>query len=110
MNATVNIKSLHALNIFANNLKMRQQEAARRYAGFDKSDPFAYNRAMSHAAFGLCSTRTDTEGSKQVTKSTMYDADTFPVTRAPDERWAPLQALKAVKEVQGTQYRNVVRP
>ena len=32
----------------------RMSEGAKNYALADKSDPFAYNRAMSHIAFGLC--------------------------------------------------------
>jgi hypothetical protein len=32
----------------------RMQAGAKNYALADKSDPFAYNRAMSHIAFGLC--------------------------------------------------------
>lgn len=32
----------------------RSVEAARRYAGAEKSDPFAFSRAMAHIRQGLC--------------------------------------------------------
>lgn len=101
--------SNQGLNIFAQALRMRQEEAARRYASADKSDPFAFSRAMSHARFGLCGTRRHPETKETV--SCMYDADTYPARREVDPRWAPLQKLNpGLTKVDGTQFKNVVRP
>ncbi len=41
------------VNPFHSTLHSRRQQAARRYSNFDKSDPFAYNRAMSHITNGI---------------------------------------------------------
>lgn len=56
------------------NVHHTQIEAARRYAAADKSDPFAFNRAMTHLKNGLASF--DSKGSP-----CGYDATEINVTR-----------------------------
>lgn len=110
-NSKMQFATAAAINIFDNELKMRRSEAARRYAAADKSDPFAYSRAMSHNSSGLCSTRTEMVNGHAKAISCHYDADTFPDNHEVDERWAPLLALRPQqRRVQGTSYRAVVRP
>ncbi len=108
------ISSAMAINIFANDLKMRRAEAARRYAAADRSDPFAFSRAMSHHSFGLCGSIVVKENGKSVAKSGHYDADTFPCRREIDPRLLPLMAHplanKQMRLVDGTQFKSVVRP
>lgn len=54
--------------------RQRQIEGAKRYASAMKSDPFAFNRAMSHINNGVCSL-TDKGHDAH------YDAMISPVTR-----------------------------
>jgi hypothetical protein len=72
----------------------RRIEAAKRYAQADRSDPFAYARAMTHISNGIAAHFTG-QG-----KESFYDADKAQETRKlPDGR-----------EYQATIYKNVVRP
>lgn len=74
--------------------RMRQVEAAKRYAASDRSDPFAYARAMTHLQNGICRTPDSQH------QAAIYDAEPFEETRVlPDGR-----------EYHATVYRNVVRP
>lgn len=99
-------------NIFHTSLQGRREEAARRYAGANKSDPHAFNRAMCHSANGVVSFRTVKLNGKEQEQHCQYDADTFPGTRDLDPRWAPLNKLRErpMNEVGVTIYKNVCRP
>lgn len=44
-------------------LEQRMYTGARRYAAFNKSDPFALARAFSHIRFGLCKPLVLSDGS-----------------------------------------------
>jgi len=68
-------------------------DAARRFAAADKSDPFAYGRAMAHLRSGLAGY--DARGN-----SCFYDAEEATETRK----------LPDGTEYQARVYRNVVRP
>lgn len=73
-------------------------EQARLYALADKSDPFAYNRAMSHLASGISTTFRGY--GQDADKEAFYSAEEATETRLlPDGR-----------EYQATVYRNMVRP
>lgn len=48
----------------------RMIEGARKYAKADRSDPFAFNRAMTHIANGIC-------GFNQNGQDAFYDAEEF---------------------------------
>lgn len=97
-------------NAFRSALVDRRREAAIRHSRFDKSDPFVFNRAMSHIYNGIVDFRTVKEGGKDRTVHCLYDADTYPARVAVDERWASIAHLGTIKEVNSTSYRNVCRP
>lgn len=97
-------------NVFKQALYERRREAAIRYSRTDKSDPFAFSRAVSHINGGVVSTRTDRINGKAVETHCLYDADTYPATNDIDPRWAPIAHLGTIKQVQGTSYRNICRP
>ena len=52
-------------------LYQRMREGARNYASFDRSDPFALQRALSHIASGVC------EPHAESGKDCHYDAEVF---------------------------------
>jgi len=97
-------------NIFSTSLTLRRTSEARRYAATDKSDPFAFSRAMSHVTSGIVGPRTDKVGNRTVTVDCPYDADTFAGVREPDPRWDAIKHLGTIKQVPCTVFRNVVRP
>lgn len=84
--------------------------AAIRYSRFDKSDPFAFSRAMTHIQNGVVGPRTIKEGGKEKEQQCLYDADTYPAKVAVDERWATLSNRGHIRDVNSTSYRNVCRP
>lgn len=73
--------------------KQQMIEAAKRYAAADKSDPFAFARAMTHLGNGL-------SGMSQRGEDQFYDADEFR-----EERFLPDGRAYHV-----TAYRNLRRP
>lgn len=75
------------------NHKTRLIEAAKRYAAADRSDPFAFNRAMAHLSNGVCT------GDKN-----HYDAELHHELRS-------IEMPNGHKlEWQAEVYRNLVRP
>lgn len=99
-------------NVFHSTLQSRQEQAARRHANFDKSDPHTYNRAVSHIHNGVVGFRSAKVHGKDAEVHALYDADTFPGTRDVDPRWEPLRTLSSgrVREVPVTVYKNVCKP
>lgn len=110
------LRGLFMLNTFNQALTDRRREASIRFSRTDKSDPFTFNRAMSHIHSGVVGFRQDKINGKSVVTHCLYDADTFPSTHDIDPRWEPLRKLQAAKgwrvtsTVNGTAYRNVCRP
>lgn len=97
------MKNVFYLSVFA-----RRTQGARRFADANKSDPYAFNRAMTHIRNGICEPFVN-EDKKLV--QAIYDADTYPTTQPIDERWAPLLKLRpGTTTMQTTAFRNVQRP
>lgn len=78
--------------------KQRMVEGAVRYAAGDKSDPFAFNRALAHIRSGLCGI--DKDG-----RDAFYDA-----TPAMETRCVPTMAHPEGEEYQVEVMRNMKRP
>jgi len=74
-------------------IRLRQIEGAKRYADADRSDPFAFSRAMTHIRAGI--TRPNNDG-----QAAEYDAEPFS-----EQRRTPTG-----ESYTATVYRNVVRP
>lgn len=99
-------------NVFSTSLKDRRIQAARRYSSFDKSDPHAFNRAVSHINNGIVGFRTAKVNGKEAEVPCDYDSDVFTGSRDPDPRWAPIAHLGTgrVVQVTVTTFRNIRRP
>lgn len=78
--------------VFARHM-LRKIEGAQRYAAADKSDPFAFSRAMTHIRNGICKTRPDGEAAD-------YDA----------EMASEMRKLPDGTEYQVSIYRSLKRP
>jgi hypothetical protein len=78
----------------------RYVEAAKRYAAADRSDPFAFSRAMTHINNGVASALGDG-------RDAAYDAtETTETRRLPDG----LKFMDGSNEWNVPAYRNMVRP
>lgn len=78
----------------------RYIESARRFAAADRSDPFAFSRAMTHIDNGICSALGDG-------MDAIYDAtETTETRKLPDG----ITLSDGSREFQVAAYRNVVRP
>lgn len=76
-------------------------EAALRYAQMDKTDPFAFRRAMSHYANKVCNKQTDDEGRYA------YDAEQTEETREYLDGYVNPDGSRTFKV---TIFKNGVRP
>ena len=79
----------------------QRAEDARTYAAADKSDPFAFARAMAHMKNGIC-------GFNQNGQDAFYSADEQQETRHLEK--INDQGQKYLEEYQVPAYRNRVRP
>lgn len=80
------------------NSRLRMELGARNYAAFDRSDPFALARALTHTRNGIAG------GSTKDGLACAYSADEYP------ERRTIIGSDGEAQDFYVTAYRNIVRP
>lgn len=84
-------------------------KAAQRYAAADKSDPFTFNRAMTHLANGVAGIRQDDgEFNGSTGQIAIYNAN-ITVEEA-SSSGSPLGVLGDARTYNSVGFRNMVRP